>query len=143
MPGPEDLSGYWSGWYSYALGLQQAVVPFTAMLSISANGDLTGSSLEPNTFALEGGEELISELNGVASAERVSYVKLYQPGRGVHQTPIRYIGEVVDDATRIIGQWTITQGHQTAEGQFELSRVSRSVHAEEQTSVHINLPSKP
>jgi hypothetical protein len=119
-----DLTGLWSGEYWYG-GAGQPT-PFTAHF-VDADGSLTGTTLEPNTFADLGLAELSAMLRGSRGDLSVRFVKLYDPAPGVHQSPIAYSGTVDPNFTMIDGEWRIAGMHP---GRFVLVRVSRGAEAE-------------
>ncbi|MEP7211361.1 MAG: hypothetical protein ABI740_11030 [Alphaproteobacteria bacterium] len=119
-----DLTGLWSGEYWYG-GAGQPT-PFTAHF-VDADGSLTGTTLEPNSFADPSLGELSATLRGSRGDLSVRFVKLYDPAPGVHQSPITYSGTVDANFTMIDGEWSIAGVHS---GHFVLVRVSRGAQAE-------------
>lgn len=120
-----DLTGLWSGEYWY--DLVNTPTPFTAHF-VDAGGSLSGTTLEPNTFANGGGGELSADIRGARGDLSVRFTKLYHPAPGVHQHPIIYTGAVDADFTMIDGEWTFT-GMSAWRGRFVLVRVSRGAKA--------------
>lgn len=143
MTHPSVLSGYWTGWYSYDTRTQNLTVPFSASLDISMDGSLSGTTLEPNTFAPHANTELSAQITGEASSDHVRFTKVYDFQNGVHRTPILYAGAVMDEATRIIGEWELSQNGLRAVGMFELVRVSLKTQAENTETVPELPPSQP
>lgn len=120
-----DLTGLWSGeyWYSGA----GAPTPFSAHL-VDSLGTITGTTLEPNTFAHPGLIELSADIAGTRGELSVRFTKLYHPAPGVHRDPIIYSGTVDPNFTMIDGEWRFDYGFS---GRFVLVRVSRGAKAEE------------
>lgn len=121
-----DLTGLWSGEYWY--GGAGRPTPFTAHF-VDAAGSLTGTTLEPNTFADPVVTELSATLRGARGDLSVRFAKLYDPAPGVHRSPIHYVGSVDPDLTVIDGEWSIA-GAEGGAGRFVLVRVSRGAQAE-------------
>ena len=121
-----DLTGLWSGEYWYG-GAGQPT-PFTAHF-VDTDGSLTGTTLEPNTFADPGLGELSATLRGARGDQSVRFVKLYDPAPGVHRSPIHYAGSVDAEFTMIDGGWSIA-GAEGGSGRFVLVRVSRGAQTE-------------
>ncbi len=122
-----SVSGVWSGrfWYAESSFHIPTTVPFTAHLS-EVNGAVSGTTLEPNTFADNGLHELTGVINGMMIDDVVQFSKLYDPLPNVHQLPIQYMGDVYEDANRIAGGWTIESNELgSVFGEFELIRVSQ------------------
>lgn len=119
-----DLTGLWSGEYWYGTGNP---VPFSAHI-IDSLGTLTGTTLEPNTFAHPGLIELSADISGTRGELSVRFNKLYHPAPGVHREPIVYTGAVDSKFTMIDGEWRVSRGFS---GRFVLVRVSRGAQAEE------------
>lgn len=118
-----DLTGLWSGEYWYA-GAGQPT-PFSAHL-VDAAGSITGTTLEPNTFAHPGLVELSADIAGARGELSVRFTKLYHAAPGVHRDPIFYSGTVDAAFTMIDGDWRFTGGFS---GRFVLVRVSRGAPA--------------
>ncbi len=119
-----DLTGLWSGEYWYGAGTP---VPFSAHI-IDSLGTLSGTTLEPNTFAHPGLIELSADISGARGELSVKFTKLYHPAPGVHRDPIVYTGTVDPYFTMIDGEWAFDYGFS---GRFVLVRVSRGTKAEE------------
>lgn len=138
MPGDQDISGYWSGWYDYAGNA--AEVPFSAWLDMRAD-QVSGTTLEPNTFAHPDLTELSADLTGHVSGDRVSFFKTYHPGPEVHTQTIRYEGVISDDATRINGHWIVGESFFQLTGVFEMhrTRLSEAKSAEEEAQEPISI----
>ena len=121
-----DLTGLWSGEYWYGTGNP---VPFSAHI-VDSLGTITGTTLEPNTFAHPGLIELSADISGTRGELSVRFNKLYHPAPGVHREPIVYTGTVDSKLTMIDGEWRFSHGFS---GRFVLVRVSRGAQAEEVT----------
>ena len=74
-----DLTGLWSGEYWYDGGGQPT--PFSAHI-IDSLGSITGTTLEPNTFAHPGLVELSADISGQRGELSVQFNKLYHPAPG-------------------------------------------------------------
>ena len=111
-----EISGVWSGRYDRDQDDSEGV-RFSAWLNIS-NGRLSGSTLEPNTFVPDQGEELDATLRGHVNGTEVVFLKSYH---GVDQEPVYYEGEIVDDGSRIVGKWYFGWPDELS-GTFELNR---------------------
>src|SRR5689334_11358146 len=109
-----DLTGLWSGEY-WHIGFGMARVPFSAHL-IDVAGTISGSTLEPNTFAHPGLIELSAEISGTRGELTVQWNKLYAPAPGVHRDPIFYTGSIDPTFSVIDGGWKI----QGMKGRFVL-----------------------
>lgn len=97
-----------------------APVPFSAHLT-DVLGTITGSTLEPNTFAHPGLIELSADISGSRGELTVQWNKLYHPAPGVHREPVFYTGTIDPKFTMIDGEWKI----QGMKGRFILARISR------------------
>ena len=120
-----DLTGVWSGEYWY--GGAGFPTPFTAHF-VDADGSLTGTTLEPNTFADPGLTELSATLRGARGDLSVRFIKLYDPAPGAHRSPIHYAGTIDANFTMIDGEWSFGGGGAHS-GRFVLVRVSRGAQA--------------
>lgn len=122
MPeGPDsesDLTGYWAGSFSYAGG--DGPTPFSAHIS-DISGSISGTTLEPNTFARGPLTELSADIMGACNGHSVGFVKRYHAGPGVHRDPIYYSGEADANFTRIEGTWRFADGFS---GAFVMTRAS-------------------
>lgn len=127
MPeGPDsegNLTGYWSGSFSYAGG--EGPTPFSAHIS-DISGSISGTTLEPNTFARGPLTELSADIMGAANGATISFVKRYHRGPGVHRHPIYYSGTVDAKFTRIEGGWRFNDGFS---GTFVMLRASDGARA--------------
>lgn len=120
-----DLTGLWSGEYWY--GGAGNPTPFSAHL-VDTAGEIEGTTLEPNTWAPGGPEELSATLTGQRGDLSVRFIKLYTPAAGVHHLPIFYSGLVDPGLTMIDGDWRFEAQGQPS-GRFVLVRVSRGAQA--------------
>lgn len=118
-----DLTGLWSGEYWY-IGLAMAPVPFSAHI-VDVAGTVTGTTLEPNTFAHAGLIELSADISGSRGELTVQWIKLYHPAPGVHRDAIFYSGTIDPKFTMIDGDWRI----QGMIGRFILTRLSHGAKA--------------
>lgn len=125
-----DLTGLWSGEYWYGAG---APVPFSAHI-VDNLGTITGTTLEPNTFAHPGLIELSADISGTRGELSVRFNKLYHPAPGVHRDAIVYSGTVDSQFTMIDGDWRFQDGFS---GRFVLVRVSRGAAAVEDKSAAV------
>lgn len=118
-----NLTGYWSGSFSYAGG--EGPTPFSAHIS-DISGSISGTTLEPNTFARGPLTELGADIAGAANGHSVSFVKRYHRGPGVHRNPIYYSGATDAKFTRIEGTWRFNNGFS---GTFVMTRASGGAKA--------------
>lgn len=118
-----DLTGLWSGEYWYGTG---SPVPFSAHI-VDNLGTISGTTLEPNTFAHPGLIELSADISGTRGELSVRFNKLYHPAPGVHRDAIVYSGTVDSQFTMIDGDWALPG----LSGRFVLVRVSRGAAAVE------------
>ena len=121
-----DPTGGGAGGYWYGTG---SPVPFSAHI-IDSLGSITGTTLEPNTFAHPGLIELSADIAGTRGELSVRFNKLYHPAPGAHREPIFYAGTVDSNFTMIDGDWRLSNGFS---GRFVLVRVSRGAKAAEVT----------
>lgn len=119
-----DLTGLWSGEYWYGAAKP---VPFSAHL-VDSLGTISGTTLEPNTFAHPGLIELSADISGARGELSVRFNKLYHAAPGVSRDPILYTGTVDPNFTMIDGEWRVPQG---LTGRFVLVRVSRGAKGAE------------
>ncbi|HEV7693084.1 MAG TPA: hypothetical protein VGO52_19775 [Hyphomonadaceae bacterium] len=123
-----DLTGLWSGEYWY-VGLGMAPVPFSAHL-VDVGGTITGTTLEPNTFAHPGLIELSADISGSRGELTVQWNKLYHPAPGVKREPVFYIGTIDPKFTIVDGEWRYAPpGYVPSTGRFILTRLSRGAQA--------------
>ncbi len=115
------MSGLWSGVYFYGSG---EAVPFSAWIE-DLDGALSGTTLEPNTFAPTSAEELEASLSGTRLGTAVEFNKIYAPSTGIVQPPLIYRGQANTDFTEVTGQWKFA-GWSSVSGGFKLSRLKSS-----------------
>jgi hypothetical protein len=101
-----------------------APVPFSAHL-VDLAGTISGTTLEPNTFAHPGLIELSADISGTRGELTAQWNKLYHPAPGVHRDPIFYSGSIDPKFTMIDGEWRI----QGLAGRFVLARISHGAKA--------------
>ena len=120
-------AGIWSGryWYLHTNPENALVVPFSAFIN-EVDGLLSGTTLEPNSFAENGMLELGAALSGAREDRAVEFIKVYDSAPDVHDMPIIYEGELDDDGARIIGGWTLETIDGGFAGGFELVRASHA-----------------
>ena len=118
-----NLTGYWSGSFSYVGG--EGPTPFSAHIS-DISGSISGTTLEPNTFAMGPLRELSADIMGAGNGHSVSFVKRYHRGPGVHRNPIYYSGATDAKFTRIEGTWRFNNGFS---GTFVMIRASGGAKA--------------
>jgi hypothetical protein len=99
-----NLTGYWSGAYSYPTSGAPAVA-FNATIE-DRDGALVGEIDEPNTFADPAAARLFADLIGVRTGLQVRFVKSMD-GTGGANHDIIYDGEASADFLRIDGTWSI------------------------------------
>jgi hypothetical protein len=124
-PGTAGLTGWWSGEYWY-LGMSFPT-PFTAHID-DHDGALSGSTLEPNTFADASLAELSADLFGDRRNFEVRFIKRYHRAPGVHALPIAYVGVANADFTLVEGDWSFSDTL-APRGRFMLARVARGMAA--------------
>jgi hypothetical protein len=100
-----NLTGIWSGLYTYADGRSTS---FDATL-IEAGGSLTGTTHEPSTLGTGLGAMLYASLIGARHDFSVAFTKTYDRPDVFHQSPIGYEGTLNRDGTEIEGRWTIVK----------------------------------
>jgi hypothetical protein len=120
-----DLTGLWSGEYWFSAG--GPPTPFSAHL-VDTAGNITGTTLEPNTFAHPGLIELGADFCGTRGELSVRLIKLYHPAPGVHREPIFHSGIVDHNFSMLDGEWACANAP-TFAGRFVLVRVSRGIQA--------------
>ena len=92
-------------------------VPFSIWMSI-VDGKLTGTSLEPNVWALIENEELDATLSGHASDEEVVFLKTY---KAFEHEPVYFEGELSEDGREVVGKWYFGWPNEWS-GPFEMKR---------------------
>ena len=109
------------GWYGYTPDTER--VEFTAWI-IDDGSNISGSTLEPNTFAASHLGELSAEISGTVVGQSILFEKRYALVPGTHDEPIIYSGVPFEAPDRITGRWAIDWEHGFHTGPFELSRLS-------------------
>lgn len=117
-----DLSGRWSGFYSYPVALPP--VAFEAELR-DAGGRLTGTTSES-----QDGRSLHAVLDGRRSGRSVRFAKMYDAADEGYDI-VRYDGALSDDGTEIGGRWNIAGAWS---GSFLMVRDAGAEAAEERTA---------
>lgn len=130
MSQTSDMSGLWSGIYFYGA---DAGVPFSAWID-EADGALSGTTLEPNTFAATSAEELEANITGTRRGVSVEFTKIYAPSTGIRQPPLIYRGDVNGDFTEVTGRWAFSSLGAPS-GRFKLSRLKSSAAVREEKAV--------
>lgn len=132
------ISGIWSGryWYSKADFYIPTTVGFSANL-YENNCDITGQTLEPNTFVLSELEELAATVSGGRSESLVQFVKKYDGIPELIDHDILYSGEVNETNDRIVGNWTILMDLTSSTGGFELNRISTMASLKRSSSIEL------
>ena len=101
--GGPDLSGVWTGLYTY--GGTGEHVSFVATL-VESDGALTGDIEEPNTVAAGVDATVHASLQGEVAGSAVSFVKTYDAAEG-YEAAVRYQGSVNADRSEIEGRWAL------------------------------------
>ena len=104
--GKQDLSGRWSGIFSYPRLLPPT--PFDADLRDHL-GALLGETFEYGAGRRTKGRPMHGMIEGQRSGDVVSFVKTYDDLGRLH-TPVYYSGRLNADGTEISGTWEIP-GH--------------------------------
>lgn len=124
-----EASGVWTGMFQRD-GNDTPEVPFSAWLTVRA-GRLSGSTLEPNTFAEGHGDELDALVRGHIDEKEIVFIKSYN---GLDQEPVYFEGEIMDHGNRIAGKWYFGWPDEIS-GSFEMTRDDRSKdHTQSATS---------
>jgi hypothetical protein len=109
-----SITGRWHGRYTYLDGGEGEA--FEADL-IESQDAIVGTTTEASTFhGLKATRKAV--VSGSRNGSIVSFVKHYAQNHG-HNMPIKYDGEVNDDATEIEGIWRIDR---SAFGRFLMIR---------------------
>jgi len=96
----QSLTGPWMGRFSYVTQARPAVA-FNAMLQ-DTGGDISGETLEPNSFSVDGTDSLIAGIIGVREGSLVRWSKKYSD---FDAPTIDYDGIINPTFTRIEGRW--------------------------------------
>jgi hypothetical protein len=102
--GERNLTGVWSGLYTYQDGRSTS---FVATL-IENGGSLTGTTHEPSTLAGDLSATLFASLAGSRRDCAVSFTKTYDQPDVFHRSPIVYEGALNGEGNEIEGRWTIS-----------------------------------
>lgn len=92
-------------------------VPFSVWMSVK-NGKLTGSTLEPNAFALIEQEELDASIRGHIADDEVVFLKTY---KAFEHEPVYFEGELSEDGHSVVGKWYFGWPNEWS-GPFEMKR---------------------
>ncbi|MEM7661852.1 MAG: hypothetical protein AAF292_06355 [Pseudomonadota bacterium] len=118
-----DMNGIWSGMYNY--DDIDMTVKFTAWLD-DQGGVLVGTTMEANTFAPDGPEDLMAIVEGARADLDIAFQKSYEPETGISQPPVIYEGEANQDFTEVRGVWRFDGPHLT-KGEFRLIRMAEGM----------------
>ena len=100
---PLDLTGAWSGLYSYPRAGEPT--PFTAMLTEN-DGWLSGAREKISRVGPTRGQPIAATVQGRRSGHAVSFLKMYDnPPPGYDA--VQYAGDINQDGSEIDGRWTI------------------------------------
>lgn len=110
------MSGVWSGRFRYDEH-DGDDTKFSAWLTVDG-GRMTGSTLEPNTFAKIEATELDALLRGHVDDEEIVFLKTYQ---GLDQEPVYCEGKIVEQGRKIVGKWYFSWPDEIS-GTFEMNR---------------------
>ena len=92
-------------------------VPFSVWMTVK-NGKLSGSTLEPNAFALIDQEELDASIRGHVADDEVVFLKTY---KAFEHEPVYFEGELSEDGRTVIGKWYFGWPNEWS-GPFEMTR---------------------
>lgn len=96
------MEGEWRGRYYEGAGH----INFRMQLTRQRD-TFKGSSYEPNTWVVDGPDEISARIEGSVDGRRIQFTKTYEPVAGIDET-ISYQGEFVPGDAEIAGQWTMT-----------------------------------
>ncbi|MEM1236733.1 MAG: hypothetical protein AAGI10_07170 [Pseudomonadota bacterium] len=119
-----DLSGPWMGRYNYVTRVQPPVA-FNAML-LDENGDISGETLEPNSFSDLAFDSLIAGIIGVREGTLVRFTKAYSD---FDAPKIDYEGRINSAFTRVDGTWSFPSAPEN-HGTFVLIRDAVAAEAD-------------
>ncbi len=111
---PNDLSGEWDGEFAYPAG-GGPVTPFLAALT-QRGASFTGTIIEPDIHLI--GNFAEATIIGVLAGDAVDFTKTYRKAAWGYENPVDYVGQLLDDATRITGVWSLLDMN----GTFEMTR---------------------
>lgn len=95
-----NANGVWMGRY-WLKDRDREGVPFSVWFSVS-DGRLTGSTLEPNRWALIPDEQLDATIRGHIADQEIAFLKSY---RAFEHEPVYFEGEISADGRKIVGKW--------------------------------------
>jgi len=110
------MSGVWSGRFRFD-ERDDEDTKFSAWLTV-ADGRMTGSMLEPNTFAKIEATELDAQLRGHVDDDEMVFLKTYQ---GLDLESIYCEGKIVERGRKIVGKWYFSWPNEIS-GTFEMNR---------------------
>ena len=110
-----NMTGMWEGTYVYP-AFQGPTTPFVANF-VDQEGDLGGSTLEPNNLGMAGEPgELQATLVGNRQGRAVDFTKSYDGE--VVSDQIDYVGQLSEDGETVTGVWSNSE----MDGTFEMHR---------------------
>ena len=119
----------WTGRY-WLKDQNREGVPFSVWMTVK-NGKLSGSTLEPNAFALIKKEELEASIRGHVDENEIVFLKTYS---AFEHEPVYFEGELSEDGRSVSGKWYFGWPNEWS-GPFEMTRgVSDSVVSSLKTS---------
>jgi hypothetical protein len=129
-----DLTGLWTGSFAYPGG-QGPATPFLARIE-DHDGDLSGTTIEPNTI-LPGGDELHAFIRGSREGRSVDFTKTYD-GAAEAAHSVDYVGRLSEDGNSVAGVWSL----EYLDGTFEMHREIEleEERADETESVELDVP---
>lgn len=92
-------------------------VPFSVWMTVT-NGKLTGTTLEPNAFALIDQEELDANIRGHVADGEVVFLKTY---KAFEHEPVYFEGELSEDGRSVVGKWYFGWPNEWS-GPFKMTR---------------------
>ncbi len=113
MSNSDDLTGLWSGTFSYPVGWGPTT-PFLCTLTDSGCS-LSGSTSEADEVII--GCRVCAFIDGHHDGIRVVFAKVYD-GVGSYAHRVDYSGELLDGGFRIAGRWVLDDWS----GPFEMTR---------------------
>jgi hypothetical protein len=129
LAGGDDLSGEWHGTYRYPGG-EGPDTPFLAAIT-DRGGHLAGTIIEPNEFRPQTAR---ATLEGHRFGSSVDFTKTYHGAGPEYDTPVDYVGRVLDEGTRIVGTWSVLD----LDGAFEMFRdLAEEADAEQAEAVEV------
>lgn len=102
---PQTISGVWLGQYSYPPEAGRAPVKFQARFASAANGRVTGSMIEPNTFGDQTAYFLTSNIAGSIGPNGAVLLDKTYDGTGGQTHTVHYEGAF--SVGCVAGQWAI------------------------------------